>query len=470
MFLVYEKKKNIVFALLSTVLSHQVVFAQFSVELDLSDLNGQNGFIINGENAGDELGYSVSSAGDVNGDGIDDLIIGANGARHNGESSAGNSYVIFGNEGFLSGSFNLPNLNGKNGFVINGQNGVDFSSGWSVSSAGDVNGDGVDDLIIGASNVDPNHQLRTGKSYVIFGSLDIFPRSLNLATLNGDNGFVINGENRGDYLAQSVSSAGDVNNDGVDDLIIGALGADPDGRSNAGKSYVIFGSDEENGLSHPFNLIDINGENGFVIIGENADDFLGYSVSSAGDVNKDGIDDLIIGAYRAESDAGKSYVIFGSDEENGLPHPFNLIDINGENGFVINGENDGDESGRTVSSAGDVNGDGVDDLIIGAYKADSDGRPNTGKSYVVYGSKIEFPSQLNLSTLDDENGFVINGKKNGDGLGRSVSSAGDFNNDGVSDMIIGAPNNKCDNSGKSYVIFGMNDNNEVVFRNGFDCI
>ena len=117
--------------------------------INLSDLNGTNGFTINGIDASDGSGVSVSSAGDVNGDGIDDLIIGANGANPDGNSLAGESYVVYGSDTRSAAELDLSDLNGTNGFRIDGIDAYD-RSGWSVSSAGDVNGDGIDDLIIGA--------------------------------------------------------------------------------------------------------------------------------------------------------------------------------------------------------------------------------------------------------------------------------------------------------------------------------
>ncbi|OJA03021.1 integrin alpha, partial [Bathymodiolus thermophilus thioautotrophic gill symbiont] len=111
-------------------------------------------------------------------------------------------------------------------------------SGYSVSSAGDVNGDGLDDLIVGAYQADPDNKSDAGKSYVVFGKVD--KNAVNLSAL-GTGGFVINGESAGDNSGISVSSAGDVNGDGLDDLIVGAYQADPDNKSNAGKSYVVFG-------------------------------------------------------------------------------------------------------------------------------------------------------------------------------------------------------------------------------------
>ncbi|MDZ8223555.1 MAG: integrin alpha, partial [Nostoc sp. ChiVER01] len=163
---------------------------------NLSDLNGTNGFKINGIAVDDFSGHSVSNAGDINNDGIDDLIIGAIFADPNGNSDAGQSYVVFGRTNLGSrgtGTFYLSNLNGTNGFFINGIAAKNYSA-TSVSNAGDINNDGIDDLIIGASGASPNGITQAGQSYVVFGGKNLGSGgSLNLSNLNGTNGFFING-------------------------------------------------------------------------------------------------------------------------------------------------------------------------------------------------------------------------------------------------------------------------------------
>ncbi|NES23584.1 MAG: hypothetical protein F6K41_32865, partial [Symploca sp. SIO3E6] len=426
---------------------------------NLSDLNGSNGFIINGIALGNGSGYSLSSAGDINNDGIDDLIIGALWADPNGNNNAGQSYVVFGSNNGFSPSFELSSLDGSNGFILSGINAFDYL-GNSVSSAGDINGDGIDDLIIGASGADPNGNSGAGQSYVFFGSSNGFSANFDLSSLDGTNGFILNGIAEDDRSGDSVSNAGDINGDGIDDLIIGAPDADPNGNSGAGQSYVVFGS--SNGFSASFDLSSLDGTNGFILNGIAASDFSGRSVSSAGDINGDGIDDLIIGALGADpngnSGAGQSYVVFGSS--NGFSASLDLSSLDGSNGFILNGINSWDFLGVSVSSIGDINNDGIDDLIIGAPDADPNGNSDAGQSYVVFGSSNGFSSSLDLSSLDGSNGFILNGIAVGDNSGRSVSSAGDINGDGIDDLIIGAPNadpNGNSDAGQSYVVFGSSN-------------
>ena len=351
---------------------------------NLSTLDGSSGFILTGIEAFDYSGWSVSSAGDVNGDGYDDLIIGAWRA---GSSSAGATYVVYGGASApgSDGVLDLSDLDGSNGFILNGIDRNDYS-GISVSSAGDVNGDGYDDLIIGAHLADPNGGF-SGETYVVYGGASAPGTGgrFNLSTLDGTNGFILNGIDASDQSGQSVSSAGDVNGDGYDDLIIGAFGADPNGNSYAGETYVVYGGANAPGTGGVLDLSALDGTNGFILTGIDGGDYSGFSVSSAGDVNGDGYDDLIIGAYRADGYAGETYLVYGGASAPGTGGVLDMSDLDGTNGFILTGIDAGDQSGRAVSSAGDVNGDGYDDLIIGARGADPNGDSNAGETYVIYG-------------------------------------------------------------------------------------
>ncbi|MBW4698059.1 MAG: integrin alpha [Aphanocapsa lilacina HA4352-LM1] len=350
------------------------------------------GFVLNGSNNQDLSGKSVSGAGDVNGDGLDDVVVGAYLASPDGQSGAGRSYVVFGKRG--GGPVELATLeNGtsRDGFVINGSTGGD-SSGYSVGGAGDVNGDGLDDVIVGADFSSPDGRSGAGRSYVVFGKRGGGP--VELATLeNGTSrdGFVINGSNADDRSGISVSGAGDVNGDGLNDVIVGTLRASPDGRSEAGRSYVVFGKHN----TRPMELADIEngaGLGGFVINGSAAQDRAGGDVGGAGDVNGDGLDDVIVAANSAMP-AGRSYVVFGK-RGGGPVELATLEDGTSRDGFVINGSNEDGNSSGSVDGAGDVNGDGLDDVIVGASQADPDGRYNAGRSYVVFGKRNTHPVEL----------------------------------------------------------------------------
>ena len=240
--------------------------AQFPATIDLASLNGTNGFRLDGIDAFDRSGFSVASAGDVNGDGFADLIIGAYGANPGGDIEAGESYIVFGKASGFAASLDLAALDGMNGFRLDGIDVVDFS-GFSTASAGDVNGDGFADIIIGA----PFSDSFTGESYVVFGKASGFAASLDLATLDGTNGFRLDGIDATDYSGRSVASAGDVNGDGFDDIIIGAIGGDPGGDGQAGESYVVFG--KASGFAASLDLASLNGMNGFRLDGIDAADF-----------------------------------------------------------------------------------------------------------------------------------------------------------------------------------------------------
>ena len=414
----------------------------FEASLKLSELDGNNGFVLKGIDIGDRSGDSVSGAGDMNGDDIDDIIIGAPYAGNPVSNSffrtdtRGESYVVFGSSSGFDASLELAELNGTNGFVLNGVDAGD-ESGRSVSGAGDINGDGFDDIII-----DAPYGGYYRESYVVFGSSSGFDASLELAELDGTNGFVLKDFGQRNRSWGSVSGAGDINGDGFDDLIIGAPLTYSNGNPRVGESYVVFGSSE---FDASLNSDELDGTNGFVISGIGSWSYSGESVSGAGDINGDGLDDIIISTPYAR----RSSIVFG--RRSGFDASLELSELDGTNGFDFTGVVGGFIS---VSGAGDINGDGIDDLIIGANLA---GNPVfsyyynydlRGESYVVFGSSSGFDASLNPSELDGTNGFILSGINAGDRLGGSVSGAGDINDDGIDDLLIGTF------FGESYVIFG----------------
>ena len=388
---------------------------------DLTALNGVNGFTINGQFSGDKTGAAVDVAGDLNDDGINDLVIGAPSAVISGHG-IGVSYVVFGGKELgKNGVLELTTLNGNNGFMIIGAAETNLL-GCAVSGAGDLNGDGIDDLALGASKTNSG----TGASYVIWGSKNIGNGGvLDLSSLNGVNGFVIPGIIVQGQNGNSVSGAGDLNHDGIDDLVIGAW--------NAFVSYVVFGG-KNLGQGGTVNLASLNGANGFVI--DSHGSTIGWSVAGVGDVNQDGIDDLALGAPFDNLHIGVSYVIFGT-ENLGNTGSFNLSSLNGGNGLVIQGGSSGEESGFFVSGVGDVSQDGVNDILIGASFSSPNGKTEAGVSYLLFGSKnLGSTGKINLASLGNQ-GFMMNGVSANDQSGYSGKHGGDFNGNGVIELLIG---------------------------------
>ncbi len=391
-----------------------------------------------GEDSDDYSGVSVSGAGDVNGDGFDDLLIGANGDDDGGDN-AGQTYLILGSPTAVWGmdydlSFADASFRGEDAYDL---------SGGSVSGAGDVNGDGFDDILIGASGNSDGDTL-VGQTYLILGS-PTAAWGMDFDLSSADASFL--GEEAFDQSGESVSGAGDVNGDGFDDILIGTS-MDEDGGSMAGQTYLILGSGTPNYWGMDFDLSNADAS----FLGEAAWDYSGFSVSGAGDVNGDGFDDIIIGAYGNDdggSHAGQTYLILGSGTPNYWGMDFDLSSADAS--FL--GENIDDYSGESVSGIGDVNGDGFDDIIIGAYGND-DGEGDAGQTYLILGSGTPnyWGMDFDLSSADAS--FL--GEDFGDLSGWSVSGAGDVNGDAYGDFLIGAWQDEDGGTwaGQTYLILG----------------
>jgi len=353
-------------------------------------MNNTADVTMTGEAASSQFGYSVSDAGDVNGDGYSDVIAGA----YNYSSSTGRAYIYFGG----------ASMNNTADVTMTGESA--FSNfGNSVSGAGDVNGDGYSDVIAGAYGYNSS----TGRAYIYFGS----------ASMNNIADLTFTGEASGIQLGQSVSEAGDVNGDGYSDVIIGANVFS----TFTGKVYICFG-----GLSMD-NSPDAS------ITGEAAGNQFGYSVSAAGDVNADGYSDVIAGAWGYSTNTGRAYLFDYFMKGHIVPE------------ITVSGEALNNYFGRSVSAAGDVNGDGYSDVIVGAagYSA------NTGRAYIYFGGEI-------LNNIAD---LTLTGDATGIYFGESVSTAGDVNGDGFSDVIVGADGYNT-NTGRAYVFYGSASMNNVA--------
>ena len=302
-------------------------------------------------------------------------------------------------------------------------------SGFGVASA-DINGDGAEDLIVGATEANPAGVFGAGGTYVIFGPLEAGTLALSTAP-----DITISGIDVQDYSGSAVA-VGDLNNDGAVDLIIGAYQAKAGERLNAGVTYVLFGPLE-------VGMLGLSTSADIIINGADKDDLSGKAVA-VGDINNDGIEDLIIGAQSAQlRREGETYVFFG-------PLEAGTLDAATDPDITIGGIDTSDFSGSGVAS-GDVNNDGAEDLVIGAQSADPGGRDDAGEAYVVFGP-LE-AGRLELSSAAD---ITINGREEEDCLG-SAMTTGDMNGDGVEDLVIGAMGADAGSrlgAGQAYVLLG----------------
>ncbi len=335
------------------------------------------------------FGLSVATAGDVNGDGFSDVIVGAPG--YNGPfSDSGRAYLYLGTAAGLSSTVAWVNSGEQTGAYF----------GVSTATAGDVNGDGFDDVIVGAQFHDEAFS-QQGRAYLYLGSA---------SGLSETPAWTADGEGDDHLFGKTVATAGDVNGDGFDDALVAAIDFSDD-QDREGRAYLYLGSAQ--GLaSAPAWTAD--GNQGFARFG--------LALGTAGDVNGDGFDDVVVGSYLFNSgwtDNGAAFVFHGSPSGLEPNH-----DWMATGGFTQ------DYFGRSAGTAGDVNGDGYADVIVGAPGYD-DANTNQGAGYVFYGSAVGLeatPAWTSPQALDD-----------GSELGSAVATAGDVNGDGFADIVIGAP-------------------------------
>ncbi len=403
------------FAILSLMLSQSVAegIAQESA------MNFYYASSVTGEAANDLAGWDVAFVGDVNHDGYEDVLIGAP-ENSKGGLRAGAAYLIFGSAEMPAPLTPLT----KADVTFLGSRPQD-KAGMRVASAGDVNGDGVPDFIIAA----PMQNSGTGQIYLFFGRKGGWPATVKLDSAD----VVFWGEQKGDNAGLAVAAAGDVNGDGINDLLIGAPRNDSNG-SDAGRTYLIFGKTS----AWEKNIVLAKAD---VIFNSEAPlDLFGMSVAGIGDVNKDGLADFAIGApyhdQKDKRDAGKVYVFFGR------PNFDQRMQANATFiGFAAN-----DLLGKSISNGADINGDGFDDFAVTAQLPDM-----AGKIYLVKGQASGWSADMVL----ERNAPSFLGEKAGDNAGASVVLA-ELNGDELADILIGASLNSHNGNqaGKTHFIAG----------------
>lgn len=428
---------------------------------DLRQLDGKNGFVIESTLlVNGRIKITSADAGDFNGDGFNDVLFGLG----RGTTSRNVNYLLFGGENVGASGVvqltDLPRILGSDG---------DFGR-TSVSSAGDFNGDGFDDILIGDGGASPQGRTRAGEAYLIFGRPSLSHQSaIELSALDGTNGFTLQGVSGGsdsrlvsvgDEAGASVGAA-DVNGDGYSDLLVAAPGAVHRNRSTIGKVYVMFGGPSPNGNQATLRLSSMRDGRGFIIAGKTPYHYFGSAVAGAGDLNGDGYQDVVMGTDTLETLGARAFVLLGSADPGhvdlGLPND-RVIELQGSS--TGHGQN-------RFGGIGDFNHDGIDDLVVGDYFRESgcSGVGCTfsrveGSAYVLFGAAdfTRYDSLDLTMDLNGENGFRVR-STSVSWVGLSSDGLGDVNDDGIDDFIVESWFDEF--SKRSYVIFGADQVDEV---------
>ncbi|MFD2450837.1 beta strand repeat-containing protein [Ideonella paludis] len=379
-----------------------------------------NEIIIDGVKAGDRAGAAVGSAADLNGDGRAEILVGAPGMEVGVNTDAGAAFVLWGQA--TAGGIDLkdPFTGGGKGYAIKGEAAGDVA-GTAILSVADLNGDGKVDIVVGAPGQDAGGN-NAGAAYVVWGKSSNAVVNLS-AVAAGTGGYKIVGDNAGDAVGSIISTISDQNGDGKAELLIGAASSQIGG-PNAGAVYVAFGKSTTSTLD----LTSVAAGNGGYRITGVSGDAVGGAVSSVGDVNGDGLADILIGATGSNS----AYLVWGKSNTSNV----NLADVRlGVGGLYITGASLGALSRMSVTGGADLNRDGVADWVIGT-PADNEGGANAGAVYVVWGGGSR---NIDLSLVAQGVGGAKVVGAAGSALGSTVSITSDKNGDGTADLLMGAP-------------------------------
>ena len=399
--------------------------------------NGR-GLRVIGQPTGSALGYSETSPmGDLNGDGRADLVLAAPAAARPGAANVGSAYIFFGTVALGSSL----NVSAANTTIIGSALLASTNLGRFVTGVGDVNNDNVDDFLMGTSR----GAIGQGAAYLIFGGASL-PAQIDVSNL-GAAGVLLTGEFSSDNFGVFASSeGGDVNGDGISDFLVGAPSVD----GQRGRSYLVFGRST---WPQTLNMAGQPVTSVVQLTGANQGDLFGVANHIGADINNDGVPELFINAnafdLAANSDEGRSYVIFGRTAANPWPATFAMSAINGSNGFSVTGTVPVGGFGAPILSMGDVNGDGVGDFAMGQALA-------AGSVALLYG-KANWDANISVSVLDGVIGTRFTGEANNDAAGAYLAAPGDLNGDGFAEIIISAPGADPlarTNAGKVYVIRG----------------
>ncbi len=367
----------------------------FGAGLPLGALDGKAGFALSHSgNQFDFMGRSLGTLGDINGDGFDDFFVSSFNASIGAKIYSGSGYVVFGKQDWSAiPNLSLASLSGSDGFAIEGGAAGDRAE---IRAGGDLNGDGFADIVIGAYGVDIGGISNYGSVYVIYGKAGGFSAQIDLANaLPASDGFRIDGRHQNDNLGKTLA-VGDINGDGLDDLLMSMI-SENNNASPRSVAYIVFGQTGSFGATFDLNTID--GKNG-VAIGAPPNREIGPILAFAGDINGDGFGDFLVGDYGGryagsnamsqpiQTNIGSTYLIYGKANWSANNGQIDLLQLTADQGFRIDGAASDDQSGASVGAAGDLNGDGFDDLVIGAPNADSGGNGDSGAAYILYGGNF----------------------------------------------------------------------------------